>query len=146
MIPMGVPAPGPVGADAQRAEIGRCGETILIVDDEVPILKMSEKIMKKAGYTVIAVSNPVEAVEIVRRHGKEIALVLLDMIMPEMDGKDVYFAIREIAPDMKFLLCSGYAPDAKIRAFIKDKGVGFVQKPFSTHTLYDALRNVLDGS
>lgn len=125
-------------------ETERGTETILIVDDEEPVLELAERMLAKAGYTIIATDNGAEAVELYRERSKEIALVMLDMIMPEMDGGDVYRALREIDPDVKVVLSSGYSINGQAGKLMKEGIQSFVQKPFTRSALCSTMRRVLD--
>ncbi|MFH1538788.1 MAG: ATP-binding protein [bacterium] len=141
----------PVADDAEREEkkevadeIRRGDETILLVDDEKPVLDIAGRLLAKVGYTVIAADGGSKAVELYRNRSKEIALVVLDMIMPEMDGGDVYRALREINPDVKVVLSSGYSINGQAGKLMTEGIRSFVQKPFTMSALCGTIRHVLD--
>ncbi|MFA6566693.1 MAG: response regulator [Victivallales bacterium] len=120
-------------------------ETILVVDDEEAVLKLAGRILKKAGYTVLLANSGKKAVELHKKHRKDIALVVLDMIMPDMDGRDVYQAIKKMKPDVKVVLSSGYSINGKAGKLMAEGIQGFVQKPFSVAEFCNSVRNVIDG-
>jgi len=132
-------------AEEEIAEHKRGSETILIIDDEKAILKFSEKALENAGYKVYATDNPREGLEIYKKRADKIALALLDMMMPDMDGEDVYRELIKINPKVKVIISSGYSPDGRIGALMADGIQGFLQKPFKNKDLCKTIRNVLDS-
>jgi len=120
-------------------------ETILMVDDEKMIIEVGREMLTSMGYQVIAADNGEKALEIVTARKAEIDLVILDMIMPKLSGRQTFDQLKAIAPDIKVILSSGYSIDGDASE-IMDKGCnGFVQKPFSMETLSNKIREVLDG-
>jgi two-component system, cell cycle sensor histidine kinase and response regulator CckA len=120
-------------------------ETILVVDDEDAVLKLAGKMLKKAGYSVLLADSGKKAVELFKKYRKDIALVVLDMIMPDMDGRDVYQTIKKINPDVLVVLSSGYSINGQAGKLIAEGIRGFVQKPFSVAEFCNSVRNVIDG-
>lgn len=120
-------------------------ETILLVDDEPDVLKLCGEVLEEAGYKVLAAGGGKEAVEIYRSKSREIMLVILDMVMPEMDGGDVYHALRDINPDVRVLLASGYSKDGRAGELMEQGVRGFVQKPFRIIEVHKEVRQVLDA-
>jgi PAS domain S-box-containing protein len=117
-------------------------EKILIADDEPEMLKLLETVLKDLGYSVIAARNGIEAVEYA---ADDIRLIILDMIMPEMDGVTALRSIRKKTPDVKVLVSSGYTSPEKA-PILETLGVdGFVHKPFEVVKLATTVRDVLDG-
>ena len=137
--------PETYGEQTADGEIPRGTETILVVDDEKSVLEMAEKILKKAGYSVLVAEGGKEAVEIFEKHSREINLVVLDMIMPDISAIEVNKSLKEITPDMKVILSSGHMIDGQAREMISDGILGFVQKPYSISELCNAVRNALDN-
>ena len=129
----------------EREEIKEGDETILLVDDEIMILDIAREILKAMGYHVLTAKNGEEAVEIYRGNKDSIELVLLDMIMPGMGGGDVYDQMKEVNPDIKALLSSGYSIDGEAMEILKRGCDGFIQKPFKMKALSEKIRKVLDG-
>jgi CheY-like chemotaxis protein len=117
-------------------------EKILIADDEPEMLKLLETVLKDLGYSVISATNGIEAVDYA---SDDIRLIILDMIMPEMDGVAALRAIRQKTPDVKVLVSSGYTSPEKA-PILEALGIeGFVQKPFEVVKLAATVRDVLDG-
>ena len=119
-------------------------ETILFVDDEYVVIDAGQQILKTLGYTVFQVRSGKEAIEVYRKNQNEIDMVILDMIMPEMSGGDTYDILKEINPDIKGLLSSGYSIDGQATDILKRGCNGFIQKPFNISALSIKIREVLD--
>jgi two-component system, cell cycle sensor histidine kinase and response regulator CckA len=124
------------------AEVGR--ETILLVEDEPTILKMITTMLQRLGYFVLAASTPSEAIRLVEGAVAEIHLLLTDVIMPEMNGRDLAERLVPIKKGMKCLFMSGYTSDIIANQGILVEGIPFIQKPFSQKELTDRIRKVLN--
>ena len=110
-------------------------ETLLLVDDEEMILTVGTKMLERLGYTVRTALTGQEALDIYRREGDAIALVILDMIMPFMSGSELFARLKALDPEVKALLSSGYSLDGQA-AEILDRGCnGFIQKPYTLDAL-----------
>jgi CheY-like chemotaxis protein len=120
-------------------------ETILIVDDEDMIIDVGQALIKRLGYHVLTAKSGREAVEVVKRIGLEIDLVILDMVMPNMDGGKTFDQIRHICPEIPVMLSSGYAINGQAESIMKKGCSGFIQKPFSVSVLSQKIRQLLDG-
>lgn len=132
--------------DAQPVEKIRKGaETILIVDDEEPILKVSSEILKALGYKVIPAKSGNEAVEIYAKGKEAIDLVILDMIMPEMSGGTTFAFLKMLNPQVKAILSSGYSMNEQAEDIMQQGCQAFIQKPFTIHNLSQKVREVLDS-
>ena len=119
-------------------------ETILLVDDEEPVLDMGANMLKQLGYTVIRAKSGAEAIEIYETNKHRIDLVVLDMIMPEISGGEVYDRIKEINPNVKGLLSSGYSIEGQATRILERGCDGFIQKPFTEKQLSLSVRRILD--
>ena len=119
-------------------------ETILLAEDEEAIRALAERILTDLGYTVLVARNGEEAIEMFRQH-KEIALAVLDVVMPRKGGKEAFEAMRKENPNLKVIFMSGYSANAFHESFILTAGVPFLQKPFSPTILARKVREVLDG-
>ncbi|BBO69739.1 hypothetical protein DSCA_36690 [Desulfosarcina alkanivorans] len=115
---------------SEKEEIITGTGTILLVDDEDMILEVGQQILERLGYRVATANSGQQAIETLQQMGSKIDLVLLDMVMPGMGGGDVFDHIREILPDIRVILSSGYAIDGQAREIIKRGCNGFIQKPF----------------
>jgi len=121
-------------------------ETILLVDDESIILEVGRQLLKELGYKVFIAKNGKSALKIFSACHDGIDLVILDIVMPEMDGKDVYAKMKQIKSDLHVLLASGYSIDWQARKMIEDGCHDFIQKPFKFHELSGKIRKILEAS
>jgi len=112
---------------------------VLLVDDEPLIRKTGARLLKKLGYEVVVGENGRAAVEIYRQEGHQIALVILDLIMPVMDGTETFIKIKEINPKAKILISSGYEQTKMVETILSKGAVGFIQKPFDIDELQQKL-------
>ena len=115
--------------------------TILLVDDEEMVLEVAEKLLKAIGYHVLTAREGREAIEVYKKHRETVDLVLLDIIMPHMKGGEVFDCLKEINPDIKVLLSSGYSIDGEAAKILERGGKGFIQKPFDLERLSETIRN-----
>jgi PAS domain S-box-containing protein len=120
-------------------------ETILLVEDDVPVLAMIKGILDDLGYAVMTASKPGQAVSLASEFSDTIHLVISDVIMPEMNGRELMDKLKSIIPQIKCLYVSGYTADVIAHHGVLDKGVSFIQKPFSVQVLANKVREVLDG-
>jgi two-component system cell cycle sensor histidine kinase/response regulator CckA len=118
-------------------------ETILLVDDEETVLDLGAQMLEQLGYTVLEANGGAEAIEIYKTRRDDIDLVMLDMIMPEISGGEVCIAIKEINPDVRVLLSSGYSIEGQASAILKRGCDGFIQKPFSVERLSMSVGEIL---
>jgi PAS domain S-box-containing protein len=119
-------------------------ETVLLVEDEPSILKLATRMLEGEGYTVMAADTPDEAIRLAKEHGGDIHLLMTDVVMPEMNGRDLARKILSLYPDMKSLFMSGYTSNVIAHHGVLDDGVRFIPKPFSKRELTAKLREVLD--
>jgi len=140
-----LPASGKPAQQTVRpsAPISKAIGTVLLVDDEEVILDVSEKVLKVLGYKVLVARSGAEAIEIFKKHQDSIDLVLLDIIMPHMGGGEVYDRLKEISPEVKVLLSSGYSIDGEASKIIARGCNGFIQKPFDIIQLSQSIRAIL---
>jgi signal transduction histidine kinase/CheY-like chemotaxis protein len=120
-------------------------ETILIIDDEPDILEIGKEMLEVLGYQVHSAQNGKKALELYTQHKNMIHLVILDMIMPEMNGEQVYDGLLEINPDIRVLISSGYSQSGPAEKILKKGCNGFIQKPFKIQLLSQAIRKVLNA-
>ncbi len=135
--------PLPKQAPVQTVPCGH--ETILLVEDEPAILKMTTIMLERQGYTVLAASCPAEAISLAREHAGRIDLIMTDVIMPDMNGCDLAKNISSICPSLKRLFMSGYTADIIAQHGALDEGEHFIHKPFSLKALAEKLRESLEG-
>ncbi len=119
-------------------------ETVLLVDDEEAIREVGEELLETMGYTVMLARDGKEALEIYQKHGDNIDIVLLDIVMPRMGGGEVYEKMKALNSNIKVLLLSGYSIDGEA-AEILDRGCdGFIQKPFTMKELSGKIREIME--
>ena len=124
-------------------------ETILLVEDELTTLKMATMMLQRLGYTVLAANTPGKAIQLAMQLSNEINLLMTDVIMPDMNGRDLVKRLKAIQPDLKCLYMSGYTANVIAHHGVLEEGVFFIQKPFSKKELASKVRQALvnvDGS
>ena len=124
-------------------ELNRKSGTVMIVDDEKSILEVGSRMLEKLGFTVFKAENGAKAVEIYKAEGGKIDLAIVDMIMPGMDGEELYDRIKEISPNAKILLSSGYDMNGRVTEIMERGCDGFLQKPFSIEELSQRVGEAL---
>jgi len=131
----------------ERAEPvqARSAATILLVEDEETVRQMTTDILAHGGYTTLVATTPQEAITICAKKDQQIDLLLTDVIMPEMNGKELSRQIESMRPGIKVLFMSGYAADIIPEAEATDAGTHFIQKPFNVQTLLDKIEERLHG-
>ncbi|MFO7714126.1 PAS domain S-box protein [Desulfosarcina sp.] len=120
------------------------GEMVLLVEDEPAIMKMSQKMLERLGYQVLATGTPSEALRLAGNHAGEIHLLVTDVVMPEMNGRNLADQLCAQFPDIKTLFMSGYTANVIAHRGVLDEGVNFIQKPFSIKDLGIKVRATLD--
>jgi DNA-binding NtrC family response regulator len=112
-----------------------CGEKVLLVDAEPMILEVSQAMLEQLGYVVLIAGTPGEALRQAKAHAAEIQLLITDVVMPEMNGRDLAKLVSDIKPGLKCLFISGYTANVIAHHGVLDEGVNFLQKPFSMKDL-----------
>jgi two-component system cell cycle sensor histidine kinase/response regulator CckA len=120
------------------------GETVLVVEDEALILSLDRAMLERLGYTVLSAGTPAEALRQAKVHAGEIQLLVTDVIMPEMNGRELAKLIRDITPGLKCLFTSGYTANLIAHNGVLEEGVNFLQKPFSINDLASKVRQALE--
>jgi PAS domain S-box-containing protein len=120
-------------------------ETILLVEDEESVRALVRQVLKRKGYNVLEAEHVSQALQICREHGGTIDLVVTDVVMPEMSGRDLATQLTALRPQMKVLYMSGYTDDATLRRGILPRGTSFLQKPFTPEVLVRAIHDVIHG-
>lgn len=134
-------APGPKRDD--KDEMLKGTETILLVDDEAMIIDVCEQMLKKLGYKTYMAGSGKKAIELYKKNRDTIDMVILDMIMPDLGGNEVYDRLKEINPQIKVLLSSGYALTGKASDMLERGCNSFLKKPFSLKELSQKIKEVL---
>jgi nitrogen-specific signal transduction histidine kinase/CheY-like chemotaxis protein len=119
-------------------------ETVLIIEDDDEFRKVESAILEKLGYTVYMASDGVEGIEIFKAKNNEISLVVLDLIMPKMNGWEILSEMRKIKPAIPSLFVTGYGLDGAYMKYIPEEGIDILQKPFSFDALSQKVREIID--
>jgi CheY-like chemotaxis protein len=149
--PESAPAPGVPEVEpppASKFKIGNPAgsrELILMVDDEEFITMLAEQVLSDDGYRVITARNGFQAIEIYRELKDQIALVILDFVMPVMDGADVFAELQVINPKVSVVLSSGFAEQDRLRGMLAKGLRGFIPKPYTQKKLLEQIRQTLDA-
>jgi CheY-like chemotaxis protein len=117
---------------------------ILLIDDEELVLDVGQQFLKVLGYRVLAARDGREAIELYEIYRDLIDLVVLDIVMPKMGGGEVFDRLKEINPDIRVLLSSGYSIDGEATKILERGGSGFIQKPFKIEQLSQSLKAILN--
>ncbi len=125
--------------------IHRGSETILFVEDESAILNIGKQMLESLGYSVLATVSPIDALHLARISPTPIDLLITDVIMPEMNGRELVETLTATNPGMRHMFMSGYTADVIAESGVLDGGVAFLHKPFSMKTLAEAVRQALGG-
>jgi two-component system, cell cycle sensor histidine kinase and response regulator CckA len=120
------------------------GETVLLVEDDVAMLILGKGMLERLGYVVLAASTPNEAVNLAEEHTGKIHLLITDVVMPQMSGRDLAERLVSLDPNMRRLFMSGYTANVIAHRGVLDEGVYFIQKPFSMMDLATKVREVLE--
>ena len=122
----------------------RGAETILLVEDEEEIRALAREILEGYGYTLLVAHDAAEALLIAERHLGPIHLLVTDVVMPKMSGRDLAKALAPARPETRVLYASGYTDSAIVRHGVLGEGIDFIQKPFTPEALGRKVREVLD--
>lgn len=123
----------------------RGNETILLVEDETAVREFARRILGTAGYTVFPIANPKEAIDFSRTSDHRIDVIVTDVVLPTMNGKDLAEKLREHRPNCAVMFMSGYTDDAIVRHGVLEPGTWFLQKPFTAEALLTKVRDLLDS-
>ncbi len=119
-------------------------ERILLVEDDEAVRDLARTVLDRAGYTILTACNGAEAVALVERDGKNIDLAILDVVMPQMGGREAYEYMRKLRPGLRVLFASGYSAGGIHTNFVLDSSFNLIQKPFSPASLLHTVRATLD--
>jgi CheY-like chemotaxis protein len=129
----------------RQPEAGR-GETVLLVEDESAVRDITRRILTRAGYRVLAAGDSTEALEATKLLDEPVNLILTDVVMPRMNGRELADRIAERWPGIKVVYMSGYTDEAIVHHGVLDPGLHFISKPFTAAALTRKIREVLDGA
>lgn len=143
-LPRHVGQPDKIKSDVATEVITSRGEMVLLVEDESATRKMGQKMLEKLGYCVVAAGTPDEAIRLAAEHSGEIHLLITDVIMPGMNGRDLANRLGALYPGIKTLFMSGYTANVIAHRGVLEQGVQFIHKPFSAKDLGMKIREILD--
>jgi PAS domain S-box-containing protein len=133
--------------DVSKPAVVRGGnELILVVDDEEVVRCLAKDALESYGYRVLLAKDGVEALDAFKEYNGNIGLVIIDMIMPKMGGRETFLRLKELNPNVKALLSTGYDRNGEAREILRSGVIGFIQKPFQLDELLCKVRSVLDGN
>jgi signal transduction histidine kinase/CheY-like chemotaxis protein/PAS domain-containing protein len=118
-------------------------ETVLLVEDEAIVRLLAVELLQRLGYRVLVAARPSEALAILADEAEEIDLLITDLVMPEMNGAELYQAAAQVRPGLRVMYMSGYAPDKVLRETVQKPGTFFLAKPFTMRQLADRVRDAL---
>lgn len=124
---------------------GKNQKTVFVIDDEEMIREIAQDMLNHMGYNVIMAQDGVEAVEIFKEKGHEIDLVLVDLIMPRMNGVVCFQKIKEINKDIPIIVASGLGELSKKKSILEMGAAGYLEKPYSIKALNEIFSNVLQN-
>ena len=119
-------------------------ETVRVVEDEPALLELFKLILEEQRYRVLTAGTPGDAIRLARENAGEIRLLITDVVIPEMNGRDLANNLLSLYPNLKLLFMSGYTANIIARDGVLDEGVSFIQKPFSRKDLVATVRETLD--
>ncbi len=136
----------PVAADPVIPQRRVSAGTILVVEDEAMVMDVTSSMLDKLGYDVLEARNGAEALHVSETFGGDIDLVLLDIVLPDMGGRDVCAGLLKSRPNIRVIICSGYSLNGPAQEILNQGAHGFIQKPYTMATLSDKLAGVIDQS
>jgi PAS domain S-box-containing protein len=134
------------GAEHRPGSIKRGTETILLVEDDAQLRQLSSSVLAHCGYKMLVAATPEEGLEIFKAHHRDIRLLITDVVMPRMNGRQLAEQIMQISSDVRVLYISGYTNNAIVHYGVLDAGLWFLPKPFTLSALMAKVREVLDSS
>ena len=137
------PSPQP---SRSAATVSTAGSLVLLVDDEAMMQELGRELLEDNGYTVLIAKDGVEAVELYRQRGKEIALVILDLVMPRMDGAQTYMEMKKINDQVKAFFCSGFTSGKAITKLLEKEHLRAIKKPFHPTDFIRMVQQTLQGN
>ncbi len=118
-------------------------DLIMIVEDEIPMQEIMKDLLESNGYNVIVANDGFEALELYQQKNPQISLVILDVMLPEMDGRDTYFELKKLDSELRAFFCSGFASLVEIQSLVEKENLYAIQKPFSPKEFLAVVKEVL---
>jgi CheY-like chemotaxis protein len=145
LLPAAGSAVEPAGAEPEAPAAANGEETVLLVEDEAIVRRLVAEILESNGYSVLQAGDGPSALELLRRHTGGVDLLLTDVVMPDVNGRDLAERLAVISPSMRILFMSGYSDEAVYRHGVISPNAAFIEKPFTERTLAGKVREVLDA-
>ena len=145
LFPAAAPESRRTASDAPPTPARPESRTVLVVDDEEAVRRVTQRMLEQSGYTVLTAHDGRTAADVFWAHRQQVTAVILDVAMPTLGGEEIFLILRNIRPDVPILLASGYSEDEARRRFGARNVDGFIKKPFRAADLVDALEQVLSG-
>ncbi len=145
-IPRRMERPRYISADQLFLAGERGNETILLVEDELMLMDLAKEILGHLGYCVLAVDTPSKAIRLAQQFSDNIDLLVTDVIMPEMNGRDLAEKLKDVIPSLKVIYMSGYTANVIEERGLLNHEINFIQKPYNSNDLSKKIREVLDGA
>src|SRR2546425_9392744 len=143
-LPQGDAAAEGAAAGAAPADLPRGTETVLVVEDAAAVRAVTRQVLARQGYVVLEAPHGGAAHDIAAQHHGPIHLLVTDVVMPGLSGRQLADQLARLRPDTKVLYVSGYTDDAVVRHGVLEAGIAYLQKPFTTDSLARKVREVLD--
>jgi two-component system cell cycle sensor histidine kinase/response regulator CckA len=137
--------PAAIEAQDERKKVARGSETILLVEDDEMVRTLVRETLLREGYRILDAPGPIEAKKISEQHKGPIQMMITDVVMPKINGRDLADQLTSKRPDMRVLYMSGYTDNAVLNSGILEKEVAFLQKPFTPTSLTEKVREVLEA-
>ncbi|NNF99158.1 MAG: response regulator transcription factor [Desulfobacteraceae bacterium] len=128
-----------------KTESAAGNETVLVIDDDEMVMEISQALLQRLGYKVLAAGNGHEAVNTCAEPSVKIDLAIMDVKLPDMDGLTLYEKLADTRPEMKVVVCSGYSVDGQAQSILDAGAKAFLQKPITVEALSTTIKKVLDG-
>jgi DNA-binding response OmpR family regulator len=137
-------APEEASVMAPQVSVARGKETVLVVEDDEAVRKFTRAVLEQEGYIVIEAAGGEEALSEILSRGIKVALLVSDVVMPRLSGRELARKLEDICPEAKVLFVSGYTANAIVHHDILDSGLDYMQKPFSSREFLGKVREILD--
>ena len=143
-FPASEKSPAETGKAVAPLTGSRGKETIMVVDDEPALRELMRLSLKERGYTVIEAVDGLEALELYKKHGSTIDMVLIDLIMPNLGGRETYLKLKEMNPGIRAIFATGYGTDDQTKELLSTGVMGIIKKPYEMSSVEDEIRSFLD--
>lgn len=144
-LPLAAPPEQPADKPREKPASLSGTETVLLVEDDQMLRRLGERLLRESGYTVLAAADGLDALQALERHGRPVDLLITDVVMPGMNGRELALEVARRALAARTLYMSGYTDEAIAKHGVLEPGLAFIYKPFTAEGLALKLREVLEG-